>query len=154
MLQHILRDWVASYLVCGTSSCSNELVLATRCHLNKINHVLFPLSVLRWLSFLIPSLKKINMSSCPVVRLSLRFAWGLLGACHRDSSLAVHSPLWLETLLEVVPSLYKSSSGFTTWVGFSLLSCAASRLITARDKLCLAAFSHACWRDPTCGTNW
>ena len=24
-----------SYLICGTSSCSNELVLATRCHLNK-----------------------------------------------------------------------------------------------------------------------
>ena len=42
--------------------------------------------------------------------------------------------LWLETLLEVVPSLYKSSSGFTTWVGSGLLSCAASRLITATGQ--------------------
>ena len=121
-----------SYLVCGASSCSNELVLATRCHLNKINRVLFPLTVLRSLSFLIPSLTKINMSSYPVVRLPLTFAWSLLGACHRDSTLAVLSPLWLERLeTEVVPSLYKSSSGITTWVGSGLLSHAASRLITA-----------------------
>ena len=42
-----------SYLVCGTSSCSTELVLATRCHLIKINLVLFPVTVLRSLSFLI-----------------------------------------------------------------------------------------------------
>ena len=117
----------------GASSCSNELVLATRCHLNKINRILFPLTVLRSLSFLIPSFTKINMSSYPVVRLPLTFAC-LLGACHRDGSLAVLFPLWLErleTLLEVVPSLYKSSSGFTTSVGSGLLSNAASRLITA-----------------------
>ena len=114
-----------SYLICGTSSCSNKLVLATRCHLNKINRVLFPLTMLRSLSFLIPSFTKINMSSYPVVRLPLTYAWGLLEACHRDGSLAVLFPLWLErllALLEVVPSTYKSSSGFTTWVGSGLLS--------------------------------
>ena len=63
-----------SYLICGVSSCSNELVLATRCHLNKINRVLFLLTVLRSLSFLIPSFTKINMSSYPVVRLPLTYA--------------------------------------------------------------------------------
>ena len=63
-----------SYLICGASSCSNELVLATRCHLNKINRVSFPLTMLRSLSFLIPSFTKINMSSYPVVRLPLTFA--------------------------------------------------------------------------------
>ena len=64
--------------------------------------------MLRSLSFLIPSFTKINMTSYPVVRLPLTFAWGLLGACHRDGSLAVLFPLWLkrmETLLEVAPSL-------------------------------------------------
>ena len=79
-----------------------------RCHLLKITGVLFPLTVLRSLSFLIPSFTKINMSSYPVVRLPLTIAWGLLGACHRDDSLAVLFPLWLErleTLLEVAPSL-------------------------------------------------
>ena len=114
-----------SYLICGATSCLNELVLATRCHLNKINRVLFPLTVLRSLSFLIPSFTKINMLSYPVVSLPLTYAWGLLEACHRDSSLAVLFPLWLErleALLEVVPSPYKSSSGFTTWVGSGLLS--------------------------------
>ena len=74
----------------------------------KINRVLFPLTMLRSLSFLIPSFTKINMSSDPVVYLPLTYAWGLLGVCHRDGSFAVLSPLWLErleTLLEVVPSL-------------------------------------------------
>ena len=47
-----------SYLFCGASFCSNELVLATRCHLNQINRVLFPLTMLRSLSFLIPSFTK------------------------------------------------------------------------------------------------
>ena len=111
-----------SYLVCGTSSCSNELVLASRYHLNKINSVLFPLTVLRSLSFLIPSFTKINMLSYPVVCLPPTYAWGPLEVCHRDSSLAVLFPLWLETLLEVVPSPYKGSSSFTTWVGSGLLS--------------------------------
>ena len=51
------------------------------------------------------------MSSYPVVRLPLTFAWGLLGACHRDGSLAV---LWLlrlerlENLPEDVLSLLKN----------------------------------------------
>ena len=63
-----------SYLICGTSSCLNKFILATRCHLNKINRVLFPLTVLRSLSFLIPSFTKINMSSYPVVRLPLTYA--------------------------------------------------------------------------------
>ena len=97
-----------SYLVCGTSSCLTELVLATRCHLIKINFVLFPVTILRSLSFLIHSFTKINMSSYPVLHLPLTYAWGLLGVCHRDGSLAVLSPLWLErmeTLLEVVPAL-------------------------------------------------
>ena len=97
-----------SYLVCGASSCLNELVIATRCHHIKINRVLFPLTVLRSLIFLIPPFTKINMSSYPVVHLLLTFAWGLLGMCHKDGSLAVLSPLWLErleTLLEVVPFL-------------------------------------------------
>ena len=49
-----------SYLICGASSCSTELVLATRCNLNKINCVLFPLNVLWSLSFLIPSSTKIT----------------------------------------------------------------------------------------------
>ena len=60
---------------------------ASPCHLvppNKINRVLFPLTVLRSFSFLIPSFTKVNMSSDPVVHLSLTYAWGLLGACHRD----------------------------------------------------------------------
>ena len=51
--------------------------------------------------------------------------WGPLEACHRDGSLAVLFPLWLErleALLEVVPSPHKSSSGFTTWVGSGPLS--------------------------------
>ena len=112
-----------SYLICGASSCLNELVLATRCHLNKINRVLFPLTVLRSLSFLIPSFT--CLSSYPVVCLPLTYAWGLLEVCHRDGSLAVLFPLWLErleALLEVVPSPYKSSSGFTTWVGSGPLS--------------------------------
>ena len=62
-----------SYLICGASSCSNELVLATRCHLNKINCVLFPLTVLRSLSFMIPSFTKLNMSSYLVVRLHITY---------------------------------------------------------------------------------
>ena len=100
--QHLLRYcdtsyWTGShstlsYLICGTSSCSTELVLATRCNLNKINLVLFPLTVLRSLSFLIPSFTKINMSSDPVVHLPLTYAWGPLGVCHRDGSLAVLFP--------------------------------------------------------------
>ena len=60
-----------SYLVCGASSCSNKLVLGTGCHLNKINSLLFPLTVLRSLSFLIPSFTKKHLSSYPVVRLPL-----------------------------------------------------------------------------------
>ena len=63
-----------SYLVCGASSDSTELVLATRCHLIKINFVLFILTVLRSLSFLIPSFTKINMSSNNVVHFPLTFA--------------------------------------------------------------------------------
>ena len=62
-----------SYLICGARSCSNEFVLATRCHLNKINRALFPLKVLRSLSFLISSFTKINMSSYRVVRLPLTY---------------------------------------------------------------------------------
>ena len=82
--------------------------LCYRCHLIIINRLLFPLTVLRWLSFLIPSFTKVNMSFYPVVHLPLTFAWGLLGACHRDGSLAAVFPLWLERLdilLEVAPSL-------------------------------------------------
>ena len=109
ILQHILWVWVAlysflsmaqyltlhtstrchtgshstlSYLVCGASSSLKKLVLATRCHLIKIKRVLFPLTVLRSLSFLIPSFTKINMSSYPAIHLPLTFAWGLLGVCH------------------------------------------------------------------------
>ena len=94
ILQLVLRDWVAlysflsvvqyltldtstrchtwshstlSYLVCGASSSLNKLVLATRCHLIKIKRVLFPLTMLRSLSFLIPSFTKINMLSYPEV---------------------------------------------------------------------------------------
>ena len=47
-----------SYRVCGTSSGSTEPVLASRCHLIKINLVLVSLTVLRSLSFLIPSFTK------------------------------------------------------------------------------------------------
>ena len=63
-----------SYLVCGTSSSLNKLVLATRCHLVKIKCVLFPLTALRSLSFLMLSFTKINISSYPVVHLPLTFA--------------------------------------------------------------------------------
>ena len=55
-------------------SCSTELVFATRCHLIKINLILFPVTVLRSLSFLIPSFTKITMSSNPVVHLPLTYA--------------------------------------------------------------------------------
>ena len=94
-----------SYLVCGASSYSTEPILGTRCHLIKINLLLFPLTVLRSLSFLIPSFTKINMSSNPVVHLRLTFAWGLLGVCHRDGSLAVFFPSLVGDSAEVVPSL-------------------------------------------------
>ena len=129
-----------------------------KCHLIKINHVLFPLTVLRLLSFLIPSFTKINMSSYPVVCLPLTFAWGLLGACHRDSSLAVLFPLWLErleTLLEVAPSLSEKLKWLHHLSGlWSPLLCCKQIGNYHKTKCYLAALSHACRKDPTCMTNW
>ena len=63
-----------SYLVCDASSGSTMLVLATRCHLIKINLVLFPVTVLRSLGFLIPSFTKKTVPSNPVVHLPLTCA--------------------------------------------------------------------------------
>ena len=60
--------------------CSIELVLATRCHLIKINLVLFPITVLRSLSFLIPSYKnKCVILSCGTSssNICLRSTWGV-----------------------------------------------------------------------------
>ena len=87
-----------SYPFCGASSLLNWAcpchrvppLLKTLCM--HFCHLVGPLS------FLIPPLK-INMSSNPVVRLPLTYAWGLLGVCHRDG-------IWPSPCLTVAATLY------------------------------------------------
>ena len=152
-----------SYLICGASSCSTELVLASRCYLNKTNLVLFPLTVLRSLCFLIPPFTKINMSSNPVVHLPLTYAWGLLGMWNMDGSLAVLFPSLVGDSARgcSIPVKKLKWLHHLSVLWSSLLCCKqidrkpyVSGDSFRQDKRCLAALSHACWRDPTCMTNW
>ena len=73
----------------------------------------------------------------------------------RSGTLQVSDSLLITTLPEVAPSLLKSSSGFTTWVGSGQSStCAESRTKTAIGQALPGRTSHACWRHPTQEAYW